>query len=149
MKPWKRATTALAACLASLGATIVFAPAAQAGTASISKSIYLAASSTGRALLPGAAAPRSIYLAEDTYRWNHFVGGAGTWRDVSLPAGWYNWGCYLDGTGAAYPSMNYRGNCLLDAQSTNHPDQWLAVNSTTGWTVTAGTWTWSSSLTQL
>jgi len=104
------------------------APASAAATATVSRTIKLNAQSDGVAFLPadsnGVASPRLIYLAKGTYTWEYSFTGAGTTisdrRQISVAAGWYNWICNIDGTGAAAPGAdNYTTQCLLDPTNTN------------------------------
>jgi hypothetical protein len=92
---------------------------AQLATASISRSIGLAASSTGTAALVRAG-DSPITLDKGWYTWGYVISGpSGPFTDsrrIFLDAGTYGWECDISGNGAAYPNANYETGCQLDGE---------------------------------
>jgi hypothetical protein len=131
-------------------------PAQAAQTATISRPIGLAASSSGVAFLPEypGGNVRRIYLAQGTYTWGYTFSTSGNTaqssRQIFLDAGWYNWGCTILGTGGAYPDAdNYMASCQLDPVNTSLSIAYLPNNPSSWdyWDLKPATWTWTSYLT--
>lgn len=112
----RRLAALVMAVLVTFGLTVAAAEPAQATGPIISRSIYLADSSTGVVYLPYAA-PREIYLESATYTWTHTLDGKTiASRDIYLESAWYSWRCTLVGTGgsSANYGINYEALCWLD-----------------------------------
>jgi hypothetical protein len=127
-------------------------PANAAGTATISRDIYLAAESSGAATIPSEH-PRSIYLAAGSYTYGYTMtgpnGSVQDSRNIYLAAGWYYWQCVLAGTSGVYPAQdNYAAYCGLRLQSGS---QWAYVPNNGNvdyWDLEPGTWHWVGYLTE-
>ena len=126
------------------------------GPAMISRNITLTADAvTGSVKLPAGANPRVIDLAKGHYMLTTYLSDS-----KAAPThithftlnegeqGLYNWRCYIDGTGVAFPNVNYRGSCLLDAHKAGVPSRWLRVAPGVGvpWPRYHGTFYWESKL---
>ncbi|HEY7143287.1 MAG TPA: hypothetical protein VH637_03500 [Streptosporangiaceae bacterium] len=134
------------------------APSASAlPTATISRSIFLAASSNGFASVPGApngmVGRRSIFLAAGKYTWgynisNPSLGGDSNERVITLARATYQWDCGIQGTGASYPAINYLTFCELFPEVPNPKPVFIPAqaNMDDRLALPSGTWTWQSFL---
>ncbi|GAB3837749.1 hypothetical protein [Kribbella italica] len=123
------------------------------GPAVISRDVYLTNEAvTGTALLPAGASPRVIYLAAGNYRFTTYLSDSAPAEEwdtyfVLKQGGTYNWRCYIDGTGDAWPKVNYHGKCLLRPHNSDRPDLWLpGGGGAVQWTRYKGTFYWESKL---
>ena len=156
----RRAFSAILASAAIVTGGIFTAtiPAHAAATATISRSIFLAARSTGHATVVRGG-NGEIFLAQGTYTWTYKISGPSTTaldqRTIFLDAGWYYWQCDIQGTGGTAPGADdYTTGCeLLPPADSGNGRALLPQNltSTGFWPgeridLPAGTYTWTSTL---
>ncbi|MEU8525744.1 MULTISPECIES: hypothetical protein [Streptomyces] len=105
-----RSLAVLVATVAAFTVSVSPSSAADAGWATLSRSLYLTGSPTAGS---AASMNRSIYLAAGNYSWSSAVlseGATTASRQIYLAAGWYAWKCTIHAPVAG----RYQQTCSLD-----------------------------------